>query len=152
MIAYYALFSELISKLQLVLNNRHVQPSRIPQIMREYEKSLVIKELKKKRNDLVHRGKIPDVEVEQMLGERNTIDSRRHSLLEINPISEEEYKKQRSVFQEKLGIQGRQKQEIWRKHYQQTRMMLSEVGRELARERFDLYKEMRPIISSEQVN
>ena len=87
-----------------------------------------------------------------MLAERNTIDSRRYSLLKINPISEEEYVKQRSLFQEKLGVQGKQKQEIWRKHYQQTKMMLSEVGRELARERFDLYKEMRPIISSEQVN
>ena len=137
-------------KLQLVLNNRHVQPSRIPQIMREYEKSSVIKDLKKKRNDLVHRGKIPDADVEQMLRERNTVDSRRHSLLEINPISEEEHKKQRSLFQEKLSVQGKQKQEIWRKHFQQTSMMLSEIGRELARERFDLYKQVRPIISSEQ--
>ena len=139
-------------KVQLALSNRHVQSSRIPQIMREYEKSSVIKDLKKKRNDLVHRGKVPDVDVEQMLEERNTIDSRRYSLLnsllKINPISEEEYVKQRSLFQEKLGVQGKEKQEVWRKHYQQTIMMLSEIGRELARERFDLYKEMRPIISS----
>ena len=135
-------------KVQLALSNRHVQSSRIPQIMREYEKSSVIRDLKKKRNDLVHRGKIPDVDVEQMLAERNTIDSRRHSLLKISPISEEEYKKQRSLFQEKLGVQGKEKQEVWRKHFQQTIMMLSEIGRELASERFDLYKEMRPTISS----
>ena len=62
-------------KIQLVLNNRHVQSSQIPQIIREYEKVSVIKDLKKKRNDLVHRGKIPDTDIEQILWERNTIDS-----------------------------------------------------------------------------
>ena len=128
-------------KVKLALNNRHVQSSRIPQIIREYERESVIKEIQKVRNDLVHRGKIPDIDVEQLLAERNTIDSHRHSLLTINPISEEEYKVQKALFQEKLVIQGKEKQELWRKHFQQTIAMLYEVGRELGRERFNLYKE-----------
>lgn len=128
-------------KIKLALNNRHVQSSQIPQIIREYEKCSAIKDIQKVRNNLVHRGNIPDIDVEQMLAERNTLDSRRHSLLTINPISEEEYKVQKALFQEKLVIQGKEKQDLWRKHFQQTIAMLYEVGRELGRERFNLYKE-----------
>jgi hypothetical protein len=51
-------------KEHLVLHNRHVQSSRIPQILQAYDNTLVIKDLKKKRNDVVHRGKIPDDDIE----------------------------------------------------------------------------------------
>jgi len=117
-----------------------VQSSRIPQIIREYEKASVIKDLKKKRNDLVHRGKIPDTDIEQILGERNTIDSRRYSLLQMNPISEEEYKKQRALLQEKLSVLARGKQDLWREHHQQTIAMLSEIGGELALKTIESYR------------
>jgi hypothetical protein len=128
-------------KMQLVLNNRHVQSSRIPQIIREYEKVSVIKDLKKKRNDLVHRGKIPDTDIEQILGERNRIDSRRYSILQMNQISEEEYKKQSSILQEKLSVLAKGKQELWREHHQQTITMLSEIGGELALKTIESYKQ-----------
>jgi hypothetical protein len=128
-------------KIQLVLNNRHVQSSRIPQIIREYENSSVIKGLKKKRNDLVHRGKIPDTDIEQILGERNTIDSRRYSILQMDQISEEEYKKQSSILQEKLSVLAKEKQELWREHHQQTITMLSEIGGELALKTIESYKQ-----------
>jgi hypothetical protein len=127
-------------KVQLVLNNRHVQSSRIPQIIREYEKASVIKDFKKKRNDLVHRGKIPDTDIEQILGERNSIDSRRYSLLQMNPISEEEYKNQRALLQEKLSVLARGKQDLWREHHQQTIAMLSEIGGELALKTIESYR------------
>lgn len=127
-------------KMQLVLNNRHVQSSRTPQIIREYEKASVIKDLKKKRNDLVHRGKIPDTDIEQILGERNTIDSRRYSILQMNQISEEEYKKQSSLLQEKLSVLAREKQDLWRAHHQQTTAMLSVIGGELALKTFESYR------------
>ena len=127
-------------KMQLVLNNRHVQSSRTPQIIREYEKASVIKDLKKKRNDLVHRGKTPDTDIEQILGERNTIDSRRYSILQMNQISEEEYKKQSSLLQEKLSVLAREKQDLWRAHHQQTTAMLSVIGGELALKTFESYR------------
>lgn len=127
-------------KLQLSLNNRHVQNSRIPQVIKEYENASVLRDLKKRRNDLVHRGKIPDVDIEKMLAERNMIDSRRYSLFKMNPISEEEYKAEKSLFQEKLWALGKQKQEVWEKHREQTIVMLSEIGRELAHKRFGLYQ------------
>ena len=65
-------------KEHLVLHNRHVQSSRVPQIVQAYDNSLAIKDLKRKRNDVVHRGNIPDEDVEQILMERNAL--RRSSL------------------------------------------------------------------------
>lgn len=127
-------------KVEFVLNNRHVQSSRIPQLIREYEKLSAIKGLKKKRNDLVHRGKIPDADIQQILGERNTIDSHRYSLLQTNPISEEEYKKQRSLLHKKLSVLAREKQDLWREHHQQTTAMLSMIGGELALKTFESYR------------
>jgi hypothetical protein len=58
----------------------------------------------------VYRGKIPDEEVEQILVERNRIDSRCYSFLQENPISEEEHKKELSLLQERLaGLARRSK-------------------------------------------
>lgn len=127
-------------KEHLILHNSHVKSSRIPQILQAYDNTLLIKDLKKKRNDVVHRGKIPDNDIEQILKERNTIDSRRYSLLEQNPISEEEHKRQISLLQQKLRALAKEKQDLWRKHHQQTIAMISEIARELVLRTIDLYK------------
>jgi hypothetical protein len=97
--------------MRLILNNDHVRSSRIPEILQAYEKALPMKDLRKRRNDAVHRGKIPDPDVEAMLKERNTIDSHRYSLLESKPISDEEHKNLLSDLQERLGALARAKRE-----------------------------------------
>jgi hypothetical protein len=51
-------------KEHLVLHNSHVKSSRIPQIIQAYDNALLIKDLKRKRNDVVHRGSIPDDDIE----------------------------------------------------------------------------------------
>lgn len=127
-------------KEHLVLHNRHVQSSRIPQILQAYDSTLAIKDLKKKRNDVVHRGKIPDDDVEQILMERNMIEGRRYSLLAMNPISGEEYERQSSLLQQKLRALAQEKQDLWRTHHQQTIAMLSEISKELVLKTIDLYK------------
>ncbi len=127
-------------RVRLVLENSHVKSSRVPEIWQQYEKTLLIKGLRGKRNDAVHRGRIPDEDVEQILRERNRIDSHRYSLLETNPISEEEYKRQISLLQEKLGALAKEKQELWEKHHQQTIAMVSAVAGELALKTIALYK------------
>jgi hypothetical protein len=106
----------------------------------DYEKILLIENLRKKRNDLVHRGKIPDEEVEQILVERNRIDSRRYSFLQKNPISEEEHKKELSLLQERLAGLAKKKQDEWRKHHQQTIAILSTISGELMLKTVELYK------------
>lgn len=127
-------------KEHLILHNSHVKSSRIPQILQAYDNTLLIKGLKKKRNDVVHRGRIPDDDIEQILTERNRIDSRRYSLLEQNPISEEEHKRQISLLQQKLRALAKEKQALWRKHHQQTIAMISEIAGELVLKTIDLYK------------
>jgi hypothetical protein len=127
-------------KLDRVLKNSHVQSSRIPQILQAYDNTLLIKAWTRKRNDVVHRGRIPDDDIEQILRERNTIDARRYSLLEKNPISEEEHKRQISLLQQKLRALAKEKQDLWRTHHQQTIGMISEIAGELTLKTIDLYK------------
>ena len=88
----------------------------------------------------MHRGKIPDEEVEQILVERNRIDSRRYSFLQENPISEEEHKKELSLLQKRLAGLAKKKQDEWRKHHQQTIAMLSAIGGELMLKAIELYE------------
>jgi hypothetical protein len=126
--------------LRLILNNDHVKLSPIPGIVQKYEQTLVINDLRKRRNDAVHRGKIPDPDLESLLGERNTIDSRRYSLLQPTPISDEEHKKQRSELQTRLGILSETKQELWERVHAQTIVMTFEVARELAAKTVELYR------------
>jgi HEPN superfamily protein len=125
---------------RLVLSNDHVKSSRIRDILRQFEKALLIKDLGKRRNDVVHRGRIPDCDVEEMLKERNTIDSRRYSILESSPISDEEHKRCLAELQDRLRALAKNKLEIWEKIHTQTTTMTYEVAHELAVKTVELYK------------
>ena len=127
-------------KEHLVLHNSHVKSSRIPQILLVYDNTPLIKDLKRKRNDVVHRGRIPDDDIEEILKERNTIDSSRYSLLKKNPISEEEHKRQIALLQQNLRALAKEKQDLWRRHHKQTIAMISEIAGELVLKTIDLYK------------
>lgn len=127
-------------RLPQVLNNAHVKSSRIPDILQRYENTLCIKDLRKRRNDTVHRGWLPDPDVDAMLKERNTIDSRRYSLLEATPISDDEHRTRLSALQERLAVLAKSKREMWEKLHAQTIAMTSEVARELAIKTVELYR------------
>jgi hypothetical protein len=116
----------------LVLNNDHVRATRIPEIISAYEKAAVIQDLRKRRNDAVHRGRIPDLEVEKLLKERNSLDSRRYLPLTLNSISEEEYRTSTSELQARLSVLAKEKQDLWSQLHQQTVAMTSAVAGELA--------------------
>jgi Cthe_2314-like HEPN len=118
--------------LRLVLNNDHVRATQIPKLMAAYEAAVSISQLRKQRNDVVHRGKIPDADLDRLLKDRNSLDSRRHSPLTLSPISEEEYQKRRSELQSQLGTLAKEKHELWREVHQQTVAMTSAVAGELA--------------------
>lgn len=125
---------------RLVLSNDHVRSSRIPEIVREFRNGLPITDLTTRRNNAVHRGRIPDRDVEEMLKERNTIDSRRYSFLESSPISDEEYRKRLAELQTRLHALAKDKLEVWEKIHTQTVSMTSEVVRELAIRTIEFYK------------
>lgn len=91
----------------------------------------------------MHRGRIPDPDVELMLKERNTIDSRRYSLLESSPISDDEHKRRLSDLQERLDALAKMKREMSVRVHAQTIAMTSEVARELAVKTVELYKRGR---------
>lgn len=118
--------------MRLVLNNDHVRTTRIPEIISAYEKAAVIQDLRKRRNDTVHRGRIPDLDVKKLLEERNTLDSRRYSPLTLNPIAEEEYRTSTSELQARLSVLAKEKQDFWSQLHQQTVAMTSAVAGELA--------------------
>jgi hypothetical protein len=117
---------------RLVLANDHVKSTRLPAILAAYEQELPVKDLWKRRNDAVHRGRIPDPDVEQLLKERNTLDSRRYSPLTLSPISDEEYKNGTSALQARLTAMAKEKQSLWEQLHQQTIAMTSAVAGELA--------------------
>lgn len=125
---------------RLILNNDHVRSSRIPDILREFKTGLPIEDLGKRRNDAVHRGRIPDREVDEMLKERNTIYSRRYSFLELKPISDDEYQKRLAELQGRLHALAKDKLEVWEKVHMRTIAMTSEVAGELAVKTVELYR------------
>jgi hypothetical protein len=81
---------------------------------------------------LVHRGRIPDPDLDRLLKERNNLDSRRYSPLTLDPILEEEYRQRISGLQTRLGALAKEKQDSWQQIHQQTASMTSAVAGELA--------------------
>ena len=126
--------------LKLILNNDHVKSSRVHAILEDYERTIVIKDLRKRRNDAVHRGRIPDPDVEGLLKERNTIDARRYSLLESRPISDDEHKTRLSALQSRLSTLAQAKRRTWETVHGQTVSMTSAVAREVADKTLQLYR------------
>jgi hypothetical protein len=122
-----------------VLRNEHVRSTGIPGIVKACLKALPVKDLPQWRNDAVHRGRIPDPDVEQLRKERNVLDSRR-SPLAIPRTSEEEYKEGLSLLQSRLHTLANEKQVLWEQVHRQTILMTSAVARELAVKAFDQYK------------
>jgi hypothetical protein len=129
--------------LRLIRANDHVKSTRIPEILGKYERTVPVKYLRERRNDTVHRGRIPDPDVEQILKERNTLDSRRYSPLTVSPISEEEHKNATSVLQAKLSAIAREKQSLWEQLLQQTFAMTCAVASELAVRAVERHKTQR---------
>jgi Cthe_2314-like HEPN len=124
---------------RLVFTNNHVRSTSIPEILAAYGKALPIQDLRNRRNDVVHRGRIPDPDVQQLLKERNVLDSRR-SPLAIPRISEEEYKEGRSQLQVGLNAMAKEKQDSWEQVHRQTIVMISAIAGELAVRAFDQYR------------
>jgi hypothetical protein len=86
------------------------------------------------RNDAVHRGKLSDIEVNELTNQRNRIDSNRYSLLlrESERMSEAEYKQKMKEFHSDLAEMVAKKKEEYSTHYEETVVLNSEIAVELA--------------------
>jgi hypothetical protein len=116
-----------------------VKSTSVPEIIKAYQKELCVRDLQQLRNDAVHRGRIPDEDVDQLRKELNTLDSRR-SPLAISSISKEEYKEASTLLQTRLRALAKKKQVLWERLHRQTVDMTSAVARELAARAFDQYR------------
>jgi hypothetical protein len=130
-------------RLDVILRNTHVKSSSVLGIVEDYKQTLCIKGLDKLRNDTVHRARIPDHDVEGMLKRRNRIVSSRYSILETNPVTNEEYEKQLSEFRAELCDLVNKKKELWGRLHAQTATMTSRIASALASKTIKMHREGR---------
>lgn len=133
-------FADADVKFDVIRRNKHVLNSDLPAIFEKYGKALNMKEVKRHRNEIVHRGRIMDEEVKIFYEAQSVLHAQRYSFLRSNHISEEEYKKE-SAEQTKIlfELASRKKSEC-EAHYKATLGMVADVLRFLGRRAIELYK------------
>lgn len=124
----------------LILRNKHVQNSELPAMLRKYSGRLDRLNLKHHRNEIVHRGRILDKEIEAAHEDRKALVSSRYSFLNEKRISEEEYKKESEEQTKRLCELAAQKKDFYGGHYRVTLEMVSELLTILAKKSLDLHK------------
>ena len=127
----------------MVIRNTKVKQTKIPNICRDYQKSLNIDQTNRSRNDAIHRGKLADEEIVALKGKRNKIESMRYSLLATERITDEEYKKEIKLFYSELKVLIENKKTQYREHYDMTVSLISKLANELARIVFSYLSEKR---------
>jgi hypothetical protein len=127
-------------KLDLVLRNKHVMNSQLPGIFKKYTNPLDIKKMKRQRNEIIHRGRVKDEEVETFYENQNVLHAKRYSILNTNKISEEEYKQETAKQTRMLLDLASRKQAAYEAHYKTTLEMVAEVLSSLGRKATELSK------------
>ena len=127
-------------KFDRILRNKHVLNSDLPAIFEKHSKALDMKAVKHHRNEIVHRGKIVDKEVNDFWDAQNVLRAKRYSLLRSNHISEEEYKKESAGQTEILFELASRKKATYKAHYKATLEMIAEVLSSLGRKAVELQK------------
>jgi|GEM_PF-5680721 len=62
--------------LMMILRNRHIQESSLPKVFKKYKEKIRVDDYAKMRNDIVHRGFLPDDELDDVYGMFNTASLR----------------------------------------------------------------------------
>jgi hypothetical protein len=124
-------------KFTVVMRNKHVMKSDLPAIIKKYTKPLQIPRLRKQRDDIVHRGKIIDEEIENVYrawatlqAENDRQGGKGHNQMIARQIDE---------FTE-IALRKRATYEA---HYLGTVNMVHEILGSLARRTVETYKQHR---------
>lgn len=117
----------------VVMRNKKIKSSNIPEIIRNHQSSIDVKYTDKQRNDAVHRGKLLDDEINEFRSRHNRLYSRKYSLLNPDPISEEEFRNENKKLNEELKELVESKKKEYLEHYKRTMVLNLELARELAR-------------------
>ncbi len=135
-------FADADVKFDLILRNKHVLNSELPAIFKKYT-TLDIKGMKRHRNEIVHRGRIMDEEIQTLYENQNALHAKRYSILSIlrtDRMTEEEYKQESTKQAEMLFELVSRKRAMYEAHYKTTLEMVAEVLRSLGRKAIELYK------------
>lgn len=127
----------------IVIRNNKVKQTKIPNICKKYQKIIDIDQTISIRNDAIHRGKLADEEIVNLKRQRNKIESKRYSLLSTERITDEEYKEEKKLYNRKLKDLIEKKKAEYKKHYEGTVSLLSEIAKELANITFSNLNETR---------
>lgn len=114
-------------KSSLVLNNKHVKESGIQSILQKYQKLIDYDKSIKYRNDIAHRNIINDKEIKGLLEKRNSIRSKRYSILHENNITDEEYKRQMVELDKEIISLFANKKTFFYDHLEKVKDMIHEV-------------------------
>jgi hypothetical protein len=117
----------------VVTRNKKVKSSNILDIFKNHEKAINVRYTDRQRNDATHRGKLLDHEINEFRKIHNSLYSRKYSLLNINPITDEEFKKELEALNSELVELVKLKRKEYSEHFEKTLELNQDLARELAR-------------------
>jgi hypothetical protein len=116
----------------VVTRNKKVKGSNILDIFKKHEKAINVRHTDKQRNDATHRGKLLDDEINEFRKKHNSLYSRKYSLLNIDPITDEEFKEELGVLNSELVELVKLKRKEYSEHFEKTLELNQDLVRELA--------------------
>ena len=116
-----------------VMRNKKVSNSNIPNIIKANQKSINVGYTDKQRNDAIHRGKLLDDEINDFRKRNNKLLSKKYSLLNTEPISDEEFNAERSKLNAELSLLVQSKRKEYQEHYDRTIALNIEIAKGLAK-------------------
>lgn len=120
-------------KYGILMRNRKVKDSNIPGILNDYRRSINTSKTDEKRNTVVHRGRLDDDEINAFRKKQNALYAKIYSLLETNPISEDEFNSEQKALNDELSNLVKLKRQEYTVHFDNTVALNVDLARELAR-------------------
>jgi len=117
----------------MLLRNKKIQKTNIPPICKKYAGILDVSHTDKRRNSVIHRGKLIDQEVSEYQSKYRGLYSRRYSLLNSNPISDDEFDREIKELNTGLGGLVELKNSEFDKHFKLTLRLNVELAEEIAK-------------------
>lgn len=117
----------------IVMRNKKVKNSNIPAIIKSHQRSIDVQYTDKQRNDAIHRGKLLDDEINEFRSRYNKLFSRKYSLLNPEPISDDEFKEEQKKLNTELKTLSESKKKEYSEHYNKTMELNIDIVKELAK-------------------
>lgn len=116
----------------VVTRNIKVKKSNILDIFKKHGKAINVTYTDKQRNHATHRGKLLDAEINEFRKKHNNLFSRKYSLLNIDPITDEEFKSELGLLNTELSELVKIKKKEYSEHFEKTLELNQELVKELA--------------------